>query len=181
MHPLKTSSVSPWPMPATPGGSIHTYARYDGKRLVPHILVSYYTFYVKAAEVGRSSVEQATVFDSLLRPVFMRCVTKNAKVVAISLGSLQWLIALNAVLQSAVAFIVHRKNDERCHEPGCRHSTWDPTNLGFLDHNFPSVHGELLGEDSRITVVSSTAPATLCQLVMFIFGNNGPRGLSREQ
>ncbi|KAG1897905.1 uncharacterized protein F5891DRAFT_509678 [Suillus fuscotomentosus] len=56
--------------------------------------------------------------------------------------------------------------------------------LVSLITNFPSIHEELLGEalllcfklqDSRIAVVSSTAAATLRQLVMFI---NGQRGSS---
>ncbi|KAG2740858.1 hypothetical protein P692DRAFT_20822453 [Suillus brevipes Sb2] len=41
----------------------------------------------------------------------MGCATKNAKVVAISLGSLQRLIALKAVPQCAVALIVSMMND----------------------------------------------------------------------
>jgi ethanolamine utilization cobalamin adenosyltransferase len=41
----------------------------------------------------------------------MGCATKNAKVVAISLGSLQRLIALKAVPQSAVALIITTMSD----------------------------------------------------------------------
>ncbi|OJA16090.1 hypothetical protein AZE42_05646 [Rhizopogon vesiculosus] len=112
---------------------------------------------MKAAEkslaILRSSPEQATASlasdsaqsDDLLRPVFMGCATKNAKVVAISLGSLQRLIALKAVPQSAVALI---------------HLSDNPSKALLLCFKL---------QDSRIAVVSSTAAATLRQLVMFIF------------
>ncbi|KAI5999270.1 hypothetical protein EDD15DRAFT_2508632 [Pisolithus albus] len=119
----------------------------------------------KSLAILRSSPEQAIASlasdgaqsDDLLRPVFMGCATKNAKVVAISLGSLQRLIALKAVPKAALRIL---------------------QTLVSLITNFPSVHGDLLGEalllcfklqDSRIAVVSSTAAATLRQLVMFVF------------
>lgn len=130
--------------------------------------------------------------DDLLRPVFMGCATKNAKVVAISLGSLQRLIALKAVPQSAVTLIVSTMNDAM--SQGVDIQLRILQTLVSLITNFPSIHGELLGEvrllispgiylitlskalllcfklqDSRIAVVSSTAAATLRQLVMFIF------------
>jgi hypothetical protein len=122
----------------------------------------------------------------------MGCATKNAKVVAISLGSLQRLIALKAVPQSAVALIVSTMNDAM--SQGVDIQLRILQTLVSLITNFPSIHGELLGEvhsvytswylsnylskalllcfklqDSRIAVVSSTAAATLRQLVMFIF------------
>ncbi|KAG2129622.1 hypothetical protein DEU56DRAFT_741289 [Suillus clintonianus] len=138
----------------------------------------------KSLAILRSSPEQATASlasdspqsDDLLRPVFMGCATKNAKVVAISLGSLQRLIALKAVPQSAVALIVSTMNDAM--SQGVDIQLRILQTLVSLITNFPSVHGELLGEalllcfklqDSRIAVVSSTAAATLRQLVMFIF------------
>ncbi|KAG1761394.1 hypothetical protein EDD22DRAFT_847776 [Suillus occidentalis] len=138
----------------------------------------------KSLAILRSSPEQATASlasdsaqsDDLLRPVFMGCATKNAKVVAISLGSLQRLIALKAVPQSAVALIVSTMNDAM--SQGVDIQLRILQTLVSLITNFPSIHGELLGEalllcfklqDSRIAVVSSTAAATLRQLVMFIF------------
>ncbi|KAG2035480.1 hypothetical protein BDR03DRAFT_1001030 [Suillus americanus] len=145
--------------------------------------------HAKAAEkslaILRSSPEQATASlasdsvqsDDLLRPLFMGCATKNTKVVAISLGSLQRLIALKAVPQSAVAIIVSTMNDAM--SQGVDIQLRILQTLVSLITNFPSIHGELLGEalllcfklqDSRISVVSSTAAATLRQLVIIIFG-----------
>ncbi|KAG2106225.1 uncharacterized protein F5147DRAFT_233950 [Suillus discolor] len=106
----------------------------------------------------------------------MGCATKNAKVVAISLGSLQRLIALKAVSQSVVPLIVSTMNDAM--SQGVDIQLRILQTLVSLITNFPSIHEELLGEalllcfklqDSRIAVVSSTAAATLRQLVMFIF------------
>ncbi|KAL4066352.1 hypothetical protein V8B97DRAFT_2111374 [Scleroderma yunnanense] len=138
----------------------------------------------KSLAILRSSPEQATASlasdgaqsDDLLRPVFMGCATKNAKVVAISLGSLQRLIALKAVPKSAVPLIVTTMSDAM--SQGVDIQLRILQTLVSLITNFPSVHGELLAEalllcfklqDSRIAVVSSTAAATLRQLVMFVF------------
>ncbi|KAG2050060.1 hypothetical protein BDR06DRAFT_960556 [Suillus hirtellus] len=138
----------------------------------------------KSLAILRSSPEQATASlasdsaqsDDLLRPVFMGCATKNAKVVAISLGSLQRLIALKAVPQSVVPLIVSTMNDAM--SQGVDIQLRILQTLVSLITNFSSIHEELLGEalllcfklqDSRIAVVSSTAAATLRQLVMFIF------------
>ncbi|OBZ73105.1 Protein MON2 [Grifola frondosa] len=113
--------------------------------------------------------------DDLLRPVFMGCATKNAKVVAISLGSLQRLIALKAVPQSAVPLIITTMSD--CMNQGVDIQLRILQTLLSLITNFPAVHGQLLGDalllcfklqESRIAVVSSTAAATLRQLVMFV-------------
>ncbi|KAH7886558.1 hypothetical protein F5I97DRAFT_1868110 [Phlebopus sp. FC_14] len=138
----------------------------------------------KSLAILRSSPDQAIAYlasdggqsDDLLRPVFMGCATKNAKVVAISLGSLQRLIALKAVPRSAVALIISTMNDAM--SQGVDIQLRILQTLVSLITNFPSVHGEMLGEalllcfklqDSRIAVVSSTAAATLRQLVMFVF------------
>ncbi|KAG1875783.1 hypothetical protein F4604DRAFT_1903720 [Suillus subluteus] len=129
----------------------------------------------KSLAILRSSPEQATASlasdsvqsDDLLRPLFMGCAAKNAKVVASLVG---------------VAPAVDRP--QGCTAVCCRTHRVDIQLrilqiLVSLITNFPSIHGELLGEalllcfklqDSRIAVVSSTAAATLRQLVMFIFG-----------
>ncbi|EJC99516.1 uncharacterized protein FOMMEDRAFT_142756 [Fomitiporia mediterranea MF3/22] len=113
--------------------------------------------------------------DDLLRPVFMGCATKNAKVIAISLGSLQRLIALHAVPPAAVPAIVTTMNE--CMSQGVDIQLRILQTLLSLITNFPAIHGQLLGDalllcfkmqESRIAVVSSTAAATLRQLVMFI-------------
>ncbi|KAF9810712.1 hypothetical protein IEO21_06846 [Rhodonia placenta] len=105
----------------------------------------------------------------------MGCATKNAKVVAISLGSLQRLIALKAVPQSAVPVIINTMND--CMNQGVDIQLRILQTLLSLITNLPAVHGQLLGDalllcfrlqESRIAVVSSTAAATLRQLVMFV-------------
>jgi hypothetical protein len=82
--------------------------------------------------------------DDLLRPVFMGCATKNAKVVAISLGSLHRLISLKAVPQSAVPVIVNTMGD--CIHQGVDIQLRILQTLLSLITNFPSVHGELLGD-----------------------------------
>jgi len=113
--------------------------------------------------------------DDLLRPVFMGCATKNAKVVAISLGSLQRLISLKAVPQSAVPLIIKTMSDAM--SQGVDIQLRILQTLVSLVPNFPAIHGDLLGDalllcfklqESRIAVVSSTAAATLRQLVMFV-------------
>ncbi|KAH0826455.1 guanine nucleotide exchange factor in Golgi transport N-terminal-domain-containing protein [Lanmaoa asiatica] len=120
-------------------------------------------------------LEDGAQSDDLLHPVFMGCATKNAKVVATLLGSLQRLIALKAVPQSAVSLIISIISDAM--SQGVDIQLRILQRLVSLITNFPSVHRELLGEalllcfklqDSRIAVVSSTAAATLRQLVMFV-------------
>ncbi|KAF6747528.1 hypothetical protein DFP72DRAFT_604758 [Ephemerocybe angulata] len=137
----------------------------------------------KSLAILRSSPEQATASlssdgpqsEDLLKPVFMGCATKNAKVVAISLGSLQRLISLKAVPQSAVPLIVNTMSDAM--SQGVDIQLRILQTLVSLIPNFPAIHGELLGDalllcfklqESRIAVVSSTAAATLRQLVMFV-------------
>jgi len=78
----------------------------------------------------------------------MGCATKNAKVVAISLGSLHRLISLKAVPQSAVPMIVNTMGD--CINQGVDIQLRILQTLLSLITNFPSVHGELLGDVSHI-------------------------------
>ncbi|KAF5319150.1 hypothetical protein D9619_008506 [Psilocybe cf. subviscida] len=137
----------------------------------------------KSLAILRASPEQATAnlasdgpqSDDLLKPVFMGCATKNAKVVAISLGSLQRLISLKAVPQSAVPLIINTMTDAM--SQGVDIQLRILQTLVSLVPNFPAIHGDLLGDalllcfklqESRIAVVSSTAAATLRQLVMFV-------------
>ncbi|KAI0030497.1 hypothetical protein K488DRAFT_54152 [Vararia minispora EC-137] len=105
----------------------------------------------------------------------MGCATKNAKIVGISLGSLQRLISLRAVPLSAVPVIIATMND--CMSQGVDIQLKILQTLLSLITNFPTVHGQLLADallvcfklhESRIAVVSSTAAATLRQLVMFV-------------
>lgn len=87
--------------------------------------------------------------QDLLRPVFMGCATKNAKVVAISLGSLQRLISLKAVPQSAVPLIINTMNDAM--SQGVDIQLRILQTLVSLVPNFPAIHGDLLG-DVRVTL-----------------------------
>ncbi|KAG5638067.1 hypothetical protein H0H81_002035 [Sphagnurus paluster] len=105
----------------------------------------------------------------------MGCATKNAKVVAISLGSLQRLIALKAVPHSAVPLMITTMSDAM--SQGVDIQLRILQTLVSLIPNFPAIHGDLLGDalllcfklqESKIAVVSSTAAATLRQLVMFV-------------
>ncbi|EAU83566.2 hypothetical protein CC1G_07939 [Coprinopsis cinerea okayama7 len=105
----------------------------------------------------------------------MGCATKNAKVVAISLGSLQRLITLKAVPQSAVPLIINTMSEAM--SQGVDIQLRILQTLVSLIPNFPNIHDELLGDalllcfklqESRIAVVSSTAAATLRQLLMFV-------------
>lgn len=94
--------------------------------------------------------------EDLLRPVFMGCATKNAKVVGISLGSLQRLISLKAVPQSAVPLIVTTMTD--CVSQGVDIQLRILQTLLSLITNFPEVHGALLGDVSpRYALLWKTA------------------------
>ncbi|GJJ14425.1 hypothetical protein Clacol_008689 [Clathrus columnatus] len=138
----------------------------------------------KSLAILRSSPEQANVqlttkdgsqSEDLLRPVFMGCATRNPKVIAISLGSLQRLISLKAVPLTAVPLIVSIMND--CISQGVDIQLRILQTLLSLITNFPDIHDTLLGDallvcfklqESKIAVVSSTAGATLRQLLMFV-------------
>lgn len=81
--------------------------------------------------------------EELLRPVFMGCSTRNAKVVAISLGSLQRLIAMKAVPPSSVPLIVTTMAE--CISQGVDIQLRILQTLLSLLTNYTQVHGELLG------------------------------------
>ncbi|KAL5521903.1 MON2 [Sanghuangporus sanghuang] len=119
--------------------------------------------------------EDGAQAEELLRPIFMGCATKNTKVIAISMGALQRLIALHAVPQKAVPTIINTMDE--CMSQGVDIQLRILQTLLSLITNFQTIHGQLLGDalllcfrmqESRIAVVSSTAAATLRQLVMFI-------------
>jgi len=88
--------------------------------------------------------------DDLLRPVFMGCATKNAKVVAMSLGSLQRLISLKAVPRSAVPRLIATMNDAM--SQGVDIQLRILQTLVSLVPNFPDVHGSQLGEVDPFSV-----------------------------
>ena len=76
----------------------------------------------------------------------MGCSTRNPKIVAISLGSLQRLISFKAVPQSAVPQIIATMND--CVSQGVDIQLRILQTLLSLITNFPAIHGDLLGEVS---------------------------------
>jgi hypothetical protein len=84
----------------------------------------------------------------------MGCATKNAKVVAISLGSLQRLISLRAVPQSAVPHLITTMSDAM--SQGVDIQLRILQTLVSLIPNFPHIHGDLLGDVSRVRSVSIT-------------------------
>lgn len=95
----------------------------------------------------------------------MGCATKNAKVVAISIGSLQRLIALKAIPQSAVPVIITTMSDAM--SQGVDIQLRILQTLLSLITNFPQVHGELLGDVrtnlimKRCLILTNTRPFRL--------------------
>lgn len=84
----------------------------------------------------------------------MGCSTKSSKIVGISLGSLQRLIALSAVPLSAVPKIVQTMGE--CMNQGVDIQLKILQTLLSLVTNFGRVHGELLGDVSRFVCLSLT-------------------------
>ncbi|KIM30394.1 hypothetical protein M408DRAFT_21910 [Serendipita vermifera MAFF 305830] len=128
------------------------------------------------ANAGVSLVNNDAFADELLRPVFLGCKTKNAKVVTIALGSLQRLIALRAVPSYALPQILATMAEILTQGVDIQLKILQA--LLSLVTSLPDVHGATMGDalllcfrlqESRIAVVSSTAAATLRQLVMFVF------------
>ena len=72
--------------------------------------------------------------------------TKNAEVIAISLGSLQRLVALRAVPHSAVPLMINTISDAM--SQGVDIQLRILQMLVSLIPNFPAIHGALLGDVS---------------------------------
>lgn len=106
----------------------------------------------------------------------MGCATKNAKVVAISLGSLHRLISLKAVPHSAVPLIVNTMGD--CINQGVEIQLRILQTLLSLITNFPFVHGELLGDVSRVySVLYSIIDPNACHRLYSYASNFRSLGL----
>jgi hypothetical protein len=84
--------------------------------------------------------------QEILRPVFMGCGTKNAKVVGIALGILQRLIALRAVPASVAPTIVTTMAE--CASGGVDIQLRILQTLLSLVTNFSQLHGVMLGSVS---------------------------------
>ncbi|CAG7850918.1 SubName: Full=Related to MON2-Peripheral membrane protein with a role in endocytosis and vacuole integrity {ECO:0000313/EMBL:CCA72019.1} [Serendipita indica DSM 11827] len=125
---------------------------------------------------GLTSLIDGAHGDDLMKPVFLGCASKNAKVITLALSVLQRLIALKAVSFRALPHIISTMGE--IISQGVDIQLRILQALLSLVTTFPDLHGAVLGDalllcfhlqDSRIAVVSSTAAATLRQLVMFIF------------
>jgi hypothetical protein len=108
--------------------------------------------------------------DDLLRPVFMGCATKNAKVITISLGSFQGIITLRAISLSALPAVIQTMND--CMAQGVDIQLKILQTLLSLT-NLPAIKGRPLAnvcDQSRIVGVHSSlmfclGAAVLLQIV----------------
>lgn len=94
----------------------------------------------------------------------MGCSTRNAKVVAISLGSLQRLIGIRAVPGSMIPAIVSIMGDSLSQGVDIQLKVLQ-TLLSLLT-NYPDVHDELLGD------VSKSEPALLPELKLRLSGSS---------
>jgi hypothetical protein len=94
----------------------------------------------------------------------MGCYTKNAKVVAISLGSLQRLIAMKAIPPSVIPPIIATMS-ELLNQGVDIQLRILQTVLSLL-MNFPDVHGELLGD----VLPSYTYYARICAHITWLTG-----------
>ncbi|KAH8829338.1 hypothetical protein DL96DRAFT_1668827 [Flagelloscypha sp. PMI_526] len=113
---------------------------------------------------------------TIIQPVFMSLSTKNAKIISISLSSLQRLIALHAVPPTNIPDILRLMADAMNMGVDIQLRILQ-TLVGLITGFRKNVHGNELGDalllcfrlqESKIAVVSSTAAATLRQLVMFV-------------
>jgi hypothetical protein len=93
--------------------------------------------------------------EDVLRPVFMGCATRNAKVVGISLGSLHRLISMKAVPSSTIPHILTTMND--CISQGVDIQLRILQTLLSLITNYPTIHGALLGDVSIKSQVDALA------------------------
>ncbi|EJU01163.1 hypothetical protein DACRYDRAFT_22928 [Dacryopinax primogenitus] len=115
--------------------------------------------------------------DTLLQPVFLSCQTRNSKLASIALGTLQRLVASRLISPSFAPRIISTLSTD-CLTGGVDIQLKVLQTLLSLLTAFSDVSGELLAEallacfklhESKAAVVSSTAAATLRQLVILVF------------
>jgi len=82
--------------------------------------------------------------NDLLKPLFMGCSTRNAKVVMLCLGSLHRLITLKAIPVSSVPNVIDAMAE--CISQGVDIQLRVLQILLSLLTNYPSTHGDLLGD-----------------------------------
>ncbi|KAK0540712.1 Endocytosis and vacuole integrity protein [Tilletia horrida] len=113
----------------------------------------------------------------LLKPVLEACATKIAKAQSLALSILQRLVSIQAVPQSAVPDIIQTLT-QTAPKADVDVQLKTLQVAAALLSSYQSIHGKLLSatlllcfrlQDSRVSVVSSTAAATLRQAVMTIF------------
>ncbi|CAG8622872.1 14264_t:CDS:2, partial [Ambispora leptoticha] len=111
-----------------------------------------------------------------LRPFLLACETRHAKLITISIGSIQKLISHHAIPESSVKTILKTLND--IISQGVEVQLKILQTLPPLLNNYSTLTGDLLVEgllvcfrlqDSKIMAVNNTAAATLRQLVINIF------------
>ncbi|WWC65124.1 uncharacterized protein I303_107738 [Kwoniella dejecticola CBS 10117] len=114
--------------------------------------------------------------DTLLEPITRGCKTKVAKVIGISIAALQRLVSLGGVPTRKLPEVLSTLSSVANQAVDIQLKLLQ-TLLSILTHN-NDVHDEVLGnalllcfklQDARVSVVSSTAAATLRQAVMLIF------------
>ncbi|WVF67919.1 hypothetical protein IAT40_002681 [Kwoniella sp. CBS 6097] len=119
--------------------------------------------------------------DTLLEPITKGCKTKIAKVIGISIAALQRLVSLRGVPTVKLPDVLATLSSVANQAVDIQLKILQ-TLLSILTHN-RDVHDEVLGnalllcfklQDSRVSVVSSTAAATLRQAVMLIFERVSP-------
>ncbi|KAE8231547.1 hypothetical protein CF326_g3433 [Tilletia indica] len=115
--------------------------------------------------------------NALLKPVLEACATKIAKAQSLALSILQRLVSIQAVPQSSVPGIIQTLT-QTAPKADVDVQLKTLQVAAALLSSYQSIHGKLLSatlllcfklQDSRVSVVSSTAAATLRQAVMTIF------------
>ncbi|WWD20641.1 hypothetical protein CI109_105117 [Kwoniella shandongensis] len=129
---------------------------------------------LKGGALGKEILHQNA--DTLLEPITLGCKTKIAKVIGISIAALQRLVALGGVPTVKLPQVLTTLTSVANQAVDIQLRILQ-TLLSILTFN-KDVHDEVLGtalllcfklQDSRVSVVSSTAAATLRQAVMLIF------------
>ncbi|KAK4688854.1 hypothetical protein P7C73_g1265, partial [Tremellales sp. Uapishka_1] len=128
---------------------------------------------LNAAPAGTIATDQA---EALLAPITLGCKTKNAKCIGISISALQRLVSLGGVSTASLTELLQTLTLVANQAVDIQLKILQ-TLLSILTY-CKDIHGEQLGDalllcfklqDSRVSVVSSTAAATLRQAVMLIF------------
>ncbi|WWC98642.1 hypothetical protein V866_005535 [Kwoniella sp. B9012] len=129
---------------------------------------------LKGGAIPREKLQEHA--DVLLEPITKGCKTKIAKVIGISIAALQRLVALGGVPTSNLPDVLQTLSSVSNQAVDIQLKILQ-TLLSILTYN-QDVHDEVLGnalllcfklQESRVSVVSSTAAATLRQAVMLIF------------